>query len=171
MHIINGNTVLDTTLNNIPSDFSNTTIQRDDPRNIQIVELLKASHALMESLFPPEENYYLSIDELCAPHIHMFSASVDNVVYGCAALAMVADYGELKSMFVAEAARGTGIADQLMNAIIDDAKSQSLAAVKLETGDKLVAACKLYARHGFIRCAPFGSYTANETSIFMQKLL
>ena len=36
--------------------------------------LLKRSHALMQSLFPPEDNFYLDIDALAAPHIAFFVA-------------------------------------------------------------------------------------------------
>jgi hypothetical protein len=36
-------------------------IRQGDPREAGALALLQASHALMESLFPPEDNHYLSV--------------------------------------------------------------------------------------------------------------
>ncbi len=146
-------------------------IELGDPRDPQATALLQASHALMESLFSPEDNHFLSVDALCTPDIHFFIAREAETTLGCVALANKGDYGEMKSMFVAEAARGKGAADALMRQLEDHARTLELQAVKLETGSLLHAAHKLYERHGFSLCQPFGDYDANETSIFMEKHL
>lgn len=146
-------------------------IEPGDPRDPQATALLQASHALMEDLFPPEDNHFLSIDALCTPDIHFFIAREADTTLGCAALANKGDYGELKSMFVAEAARGKGAADALMRQLEDHARTLELSMLKLETGNLLHAAHKMYKRHGFSLCDPFGDYTANVTSIFMEKAL
>ena len=52
-----------------------------------------------------------------------------------------------------------------------EALAQGLTSMKLETGDKLTAAHKLYQAHGFVDCGPFGDYEANSSSIFMTKVL
>ena len=130
-----------------------------------------SSDLLMESLFPPEDNHYLSIDALCTPDIHFFIAREGDIPLGCAALADKSEYGELKAMVVAEAARGKGAADALMRQPEDHDRTLKLSALKLETGSLLHAAHKLYGRHGFSLCQPFGNYSANDTSIFMEKRL
>lgn len=146
-------------------------IEVGDPHDPQATALLEASHALMESLFPPEDNHFLSIDALCTLDIHFFIARDGDSVLGCAAIADRSDYGEIKSMFVSDAARGKGVADALMRQLEDHARSLGLSELKLETGDLLHAAHKLYERYGFSRCDPFGDYTANASSIFMEKQL
>ena len=146
-------------------------IETGDPRDPQATALLTASHALMESLFPPEDNHYLSIDALCTPDIHFFIAREGTTTLGCGALAQRDGYGELKSMFVAEEARGKGVADALMRQLEDHARTLKLSALKLETGSLLHAAHKVYKRHGFTLCGPFCSYSENETSVFMEKQL
>lgn len=146
-------------------------IELGDPRDPQATALLQASHALMESLFPPEDNHFLSIDALCTPDIHFFIVREGDTTLGCVALANKGDYGEMKSMFVAEVARGKGAADALIRQFEDHARTLELPVVKLETGSLLHAAHKLYKRHGFSLCQPFGDYTANPTSIFMEKQL
>lgn len=142
-----------------------------DPHDPQATALLRASHALMESLFPPEDNFYLDIDDLCADHIRFFTARTGTTVIGTGALAIKDGYGEVKSMFVAETARGTGAADAILRQIEDEARAENLPLLRLETGNVLHAAHKLYRRHGFADCGPFGDYTAAHSSIFMEKRL
>ncbi|EPX77274.1 GNAT family N-acetyltransferase [Litoreibacter arenae] len=146
-------------------------VERGDPRDPKVTALLQASHALMESLFPPEENHYLSIDALCVPEVHFFVARDDDTLLGCGAVKQIGTYGELKSMFTTEAARGKGAASAILTHIEQKARDLGLSTLKLETGNILDAAHRLYAKHGFTPCGPFGNYTANETSVFMQKPL
>lgn len=146
-------------------------VEKTDPHHPQATALLKQSHALMQSLFAPEDNHYLDIDDLCAPHIHFYTAREGDQVLGTAALADKTDYGEIKSMFVDEAARGKGVADALMRQLEDTARELNLPAMKLETGDVLHAAHKLYRRYGFTDCGPFGDYVEAKSSLFMEKAL
>ena len=146
-------------------------VEPGDPRSPEARALLAQSHALMESLFPPEDNFYLDVDALAAPDIRFFTARRDGAVIGTAALALKDGYGEVKSMFVAEAARGTGAADALMRAVEDAARAENLPLLRLETGNVLHAAHALYRRHGFRDRGPFGDYAAAKSSIFMEKPL
>ena len=147
------------------------TIERGDPHHPQATALLKQSHALMESLFPPEDNFYLDIADLVADNIHFFTARMGQDIVGTAALKAYDDYGEIKSMFVAETARGSGAADALMRQLEDQARELKLPILKLETGNVLHAAHKLYRRHGFTDCGVFGDYVTANSSIFMEKAL
>lgn len=146
-----------------------------DPHDPQATALLKQSHALMEELFPPEDNFFLDIDDLCVPDISFFVAREGDVIWGTAALADRVDasgpYGEVKSMFVSPEARGKGVAQALMEHLEATAKAKGFGAMKLETGDALTAAHRLYARHGFSICGPFGDYPEAASSIFMEKPL
>ncbi len=146
-------------------------VEKSDPHAPQATALLRQSHALMEQLFPPEDNFYLDINDLTAPDIRFFTAREGQDVLGTGALAIKPDYGEVKSMFVAENARGKGVADALMRQIEDEARAENLPLLKLETGNVLHAAHALYRRHGFIDCGPFGGYAAAKSSIFMEKPL
>ena len=133
--------------------------------------LLEASHQLMEKLFPPEDNHYLPLDALNAPGVHFFQAREGAQTLGTGALAEKRGYGEVKSMFTAPDARGKGVAAAILRQLEDRAHDLGLSALRLETGDSLHAAHKLYERHGFSRCGPFGDYEANATSVFYEKLL
>lgn len=146
-------------------------VARTDPHHPQATALLKQSHALMTSLFPPEDNFYLDIDDLCAPHIHFFAARDGEHLCGTGALAIKNGYGELKSMFVDERARGKGVASALLRQVEDTARAEGLTLLRLETGNLLHAAHHLYEKHGFTRCGVFGDYTNANSSIFMEKQL
>lgn len=146
-------------------------IARDDPRDPQATALLRASHRLMETLFSADENHFLSIDALAEPNVHFFSAREGGAVLGCGALANMGEYGELKSMFTAPEARGRGVAAMVLARLEEEAREQGLSVVRLETGDLLHEAVRLYARHGFLQRGAYGAYEENTSSIFMEKLL
>ena len=142
-----------------------------DPGAPEVRALLAESHALMQRLFSPEENHFLSIDALRGPDIRFFAAREGDAVLGTGALALRDGYGELKSMFTAEAARGRGVAALLLERLEEEARKEGLDLLRLETGDLLTAAHRLYARAGFVACGPFGDYKANGSSLFMEKRL
>ncbi|MFK7938417.1 MAG: GNAT family N-acetyltransferase [Roseovarius sp.] len=146
-------------------------VEPGDPRAPGASALLSASHTLMARLFPADDIYALDLDALCAPGIRFFIARDGDQTLGTAALALRDGYGEVKSMFTSEQARGKGVAAALLRQIEDEARSENRAALKLETGEELAAAIRLYERHGFTRCARFGDYAANQTSVYMQKSL
>ncbi|MEO1562037.1 MAG: GNAT family N-acetyltransferase [Pseudomonadota bacterium] len=142
-----------------------------DPFDPGATALLQASHAVMLDLFEPASNNFLSIEALKAPHILFFVATDGKTTFGTAALAEYTDYAEVKSMFVAETARGKGIGSMLLNRLELEARVMGKLWLKLETGDKLPAACAMYERHGFNYCDTFGDYVPTHESLFMEKRL
>lgn len=146
-------------------------IETGNPHDPAATKLLRDSHALMQKLFNPEDNHYLSIDALCASEIRFLVARVNGEIRGCCALAVRTGYGEVKSMFVDPQARGLGLAGQLLEHIQSVARSEKLAVLRLETGDLLHSAHRVYERNGFVKCGVFGDYQASESSIFMEKYL
>lgn len=146
-------------------------VDRDDPRDPQAPALLRQSHALMQSLYSADDCHFLPIDALCAPDVAFFTARRGEIKVGCGALARREGYGEVKSMFVNPAARGQGIADAILRALEDEARGLGLPCLRLETGHVLRPAHRLYQRHGFAFCGPFGTYSATPVSLFMEKTL
>lgn len=146
-------------------------VRRGDPREDGATALLQESHNLMESLFPPEDNHYLSLDALCLPEVDFFIAEAEDRCVGTIALAHKDGYAEVKSMFVAPAARGQGVARILLAHLELVARSKGVAMLRLETGTLLTAAIALYTAQGFKARGPFGAYEANDTSVFLEKSL
>ena len=146
-------------------------VERTSPKHPEASALLKQSHALMEELFPPEDNFFLDIDELCVESIRFFTAREGQKIVGTGALAIKDDYGEVKSMFTDESARGKGVASAILRQIEDEARAENLKYLKLETGNLLHAAHRVYEKFGFTKCGPFGDYPDAASSIFMEKEL
>ena len=78
---------------------------------------------------------------------------------------------EVKSVHVAEGARGRGLSRRMMAHLIDVARGAGYRAMVLETGsDRLPeydAARGLYERMGFAYRGPIPGYDADENSAFM----
>ena len=153
------------------TDTSGLTIAPGDPRDAGTAALLRQSHDLMRGLFPPEDNFFLDIDALVSPDIRFFAAHRRGETVGTGALALRGGYGEVKSMFVVETARGQGVAEALLARIEAEARADGLPLLRLETGNRLAAALRLYERHGFERRGPFGDYPDACSSVFMEKAL
>lgn len=147
------------------------TVARADPRGPEGLALLQASHAYLLSLYPPEFSFALNPDQLAEPHVSFFIARRDGMATGCAALSDKGDYGEVKSMFVHPDARGSGTGAALMDRLEAEARARGLPLMRLETGDDLYPAHRLYRRHGFTDCGPFGDYVEGPHSVFMEKRL
>ncbi|MEM8980403.1 MAG: GNAT family N-acetyltransferase [Pseudomonadota bacterium] len=135
--------------------------------------LLRQSHALMQSLFPAETCHFLDFDALKAPNIRFFVATRQTQTLGTGALALKEGYAELKSMFVDTQARGSGAADAIMHRLESTASAEGITDIKLETGTGLDAAHRLYTRHGYTPCGPFGDYIGQDTAynLYFEKTL
>ncbi len=146
-------------------------IELEKPQTPDVETLLRESHTLMQALFSPEENHFLSLDELAADNIRLFIAREDGVAAGSGALKLMSDYGEVKSMYTHRDFRGRGLAGDILTTIIDEARKNGLSVLRLETGDLLHEAQRLYSRHGFVERGPFGEYLDNDSSIFLEMQL
>lgn len=148
-------------------------VELGNPLDPQPSALLAEAQALQAEIYDEEHNHALDTAALTADDIRFFIAREGDQVLGVGAFKIHATekYGEVKSMFTAPNGRGKGIAAAIMRAIEDLAKSEGLTALKLETGDELEAAVRLYERFGFTRSGAFGSYEDNGVSVFMQKTL
>ena len=146
-------------------------IRTGSPREPQATALLESSQRLMRDLFTSEDNYFLSVDALCAQDVVFLVAEEEGRLLGCVAMKRMQGYGEIKSLFTLPAARGRGIAAALVTRLEGIARDDGFPLLRLETGDLLHEAHRLYARQGFDLCGPFGTYHESSASIFMEKQL
>jgi ribosomal protein S18 acetylase RimI-like enzyme len=95
-----------------------------------------------------------------------------DVVAGCVVMRPVPsipDAGECKRLYVRAEHRGHGIADALMDALEEFAKSIGLRWVYLDTYDDLTAAIALYRRRGYRSCVRFNDNP--QATMFFRKIL
>jgi putative acetyltransferase len=143
----------------------------ESPRQPDVLRLLSALDAYLESLYPPQSNHILDLQSLGAPNIRFFVARRGPDPLGCGALRVEAEYGEVKRMFVAPQARGQNVGRAILRFIEDQAAREGLAQMRLETGIHQAAARALYRSGGYTECAPFGEYRLDPLSVFMEKRL
>ncbi|WP_353708251.1 GNAT family N-acetyltransferase [Cellulosimicrobium sp. ES-005] len=140
-----------------------------------VLALLQEHLDEMHATSPPESVHALDAERLRAPDITFVTArSADGGLLGCGALKQHdATLGELKSMRTTAAARGRGVAATVLAHLLDVARNRGLDRVSLETGaeDYFAPARRLYARHGFVPCAPFADYTDDPNSTYMSRTL
>ena len=125
--------------------------------------------------YSPEETFGYSTDQLERAGVVLFAVDVDDELVGVGGIeidrANGAVTGELKRCYVAPAHRGTGVADAVMGALVDHARSEGASTLLLETGDRQHAAIAFYRRHGFEVTPRFGPYVASATSVCMARRL
>ncbi|GEK20271.1 GNAT family N-acetyltransferase [Cellulomonas xylanilytica] len=101
-------------------------------------------------------------------------AWVDGHPVACATLRAAregypAGSGELKKVWVDEAARGSGAARALLEAVEDDARARGLTSVVLQTGIRQPEAVTLYLSAGYRPVLPFFDFTGDALSLWMAK--
>ena len=136
--------------------------------------LIAELEEVLAAEYPPEQRHGLSVDAIFQPHIRFFVARAGGRAVGCGGVALFPDFAEVKRMYVRPEARGRGVADAVLARVEAETRAAGLAVLRLETGDRQLAAMRFYERAGFRRCGAFGAYAAMtgssiQTSVFYEK--
>lgn len=145
-------------------------ISVDDPRAADVRALLARHLTFANSHSPPEDVHALDVDGLLGPEVTFVSYRSGGVLLGVGALKRLdAEHAELKSMHVAEEARGRGIGRAILDHLLALARERGYRRVSLETGsmEAFAPARSLYASAGFTPCPPFGDYWDSPNSTCM----
>ena len=143
-----------------------------DPTTSAVAELLAALDAYQAALYPPESTHLLPAAALATPDAAFLGAFDGERLVGCGGYVNHAgEYGELKRMFVRPETRGRGVGRRLLAALESHAATAGLTVLRLETGVSQPAAVRLYEGAGYARRGPFGAYTADPLSVYMEKRL
>ncbi|MBM3223961.1 MAG: GNAT family N-acetyltransferase [Candidatus Tectomicrobia bacterium] len=149
-------------------------IRIDDLRGPEIAALLQEHLRDMYRTSPPESVHALDLEGLRKPEITFWTIWDGDTLAGCGALkALDPQHAEIKSMRTAPTHRRQGVATQMLQHILQEAKRRGYTQVSLETGamDFFLPARTLYASFGFAYCAPFADYVEDPNSVFMTKQL
>ncbi|OZG72996.1 GNAT family N-acetyltransferase [Hahella sp. CCB-MM4] len=149
-------------------------IKIDDLTGPEVAGLLNEHMQEMKRRSPPESIHALDLEGLKKPEITFWSAWEGDLIIGCGALKELdASHAEIKSMRTAEAYQRKGIARQMLQHLLDEAKKRNYARLSLETGSQasFEPARQLYAGFGFEYCGPFAGYKDDPNSVFMTRAL
>lgn len=152
-------------------------IAAESPRQDAVIALVAALDRYLLDLYPADTCHLLDIDTLEAPDVRFFVARKDGLPVGCAALRVdhsgdgPTGYGEVKRMYVDPAARGHRVGDRLLARLEEQARTEGLTALLLESGIHQHEALALYRKAGFADRGPYACYEDNGVSVFMEKPL
>lgn len=144
----------------------------DDLKGPEIAALLTEHLEDMRATSPPESVHALDLDGLRQPNIRFWTLWDGRNLAGCGALKWLdAEHAEIKSMRTAATYKQEGVASQILQHLINDAKAAGVQRLSLETGSMAFfqPARNLYAKFGFELCGPFADYTLDPNSVFMTK--
>jgi putative acetyltransferase len=147
-----------------------TTIRFESPDQPEVIALIAELDAYQDTLYPPESRHYLDMTSLAQPNV-LFAVVRDEAgrAIGCGAVVLYPDFGELKRMYVSPRGRGQGVGKKLLALLESQAIGAGCKLLMLETGPYQPEALALYAAAGYERRGPFGDYTDDPLSVFMQK--
>jgi len=149
-------------------------IKIDDLKGSEIHGLLQEHLRNMALHSPPESVHALDIEELRKPDITFWSVWENGALLGCGALKELdSQQGEIKSMRTSSLHLRRGVARNLLNHIIEEAKRRGYNRLSLETGSMKAfePARNLYSNFGFTYCGPFADYVEDPNSVFMTREL
>ena len=90
---------------------------------------------------------------------------------GCVALRPLSgDTGELKRLYVREIFRGRGLARALVQAVIDAARQEGYARLRLDTHESMNAAQTLYRAFGFRQIPAYWDHPVSDVIFFELEL-
>jgi len=145
-------------------------ISVEDPRAVDVRELLESHLAFARAHTPPEDVHALDVEGLLDPDVTFFAFRLHGELLGVGALKrMDGGQAELKSMHTAPRARRRGIGRAMLDHLVGVARDARCRRVSIETGSTpaFAPARSLYARAGFEPCGPFGDYGPSPNSTFM----
>ena len=144
-------------------------IRQVDPMQVEVIELIYQLDEYQESMYPSKSNHLDSIDELSKTNVNFLAAYGDSEICGIGAVRVLNDYGEIKRLYVPEKYRGKGIAKEIVKELENCLDKRSIFTARLETGIHQHEAIDLYKKLGYSEIAPFGDYTEDPLSVFMER--
>lgn len=150
------------------------TLRRDDLTGDKVVALLALHLEEMHRWSPACKVHAMPVERLREPDVTFFAAWDGDELAAVGALKELDPVrGELKSMRAAPEYRGKGAGEAILLALIEEAVRRGYGWLGLETGrpEPFQPARRLYEKHGFAECAPFGDYVSDELSLCMERAL
>jgi putative acetyltransferase len=136
----------------------------------EVLALIEQLDAYQKPLYPAESHHGIDVVALSQPNV-IFAVARDpsGHAVACGAIVIEPAYGELKRMFTLPIHRDRGIARSLVQWLEAQAQARGCHLFMLETGYLQHEAIALYKRLGYSRRGPFGPYTEDPHSVFMEK--
>jgi putative acetyltransferase len=147
-------------------------VTQESPDQSEVIALIAELDAYQDTLYPAEARYALDLASLKKSNVVFVVARDDQgVAVGCGAVVLAEGHGELKRMYVRQAHRGQGVAQEVLKNLEASAMQRGCQQLCLETGPYQPEALAFYNKQGYERRGAFGSYPEHPLSVFMGKTL
>lgn len=131
------------------------------------VPLTAAMEAELRGRYGDGDATHAEPSQFLPPYGLFLVARVDGVDVGCGGWrTLEPGLGEIKRMYVEPAARGQGLARSLLRELVDDARTQGITRLVLETGPLQPEAVGLYTAEGFSPCEAYGEWEPGSSLFF-----
>jgi putative acetyltransferase len=140
--------------------------------DVGVAMTLKAIDDLMNAAYPAECNVMLPIEEIDESNVYFVGLYQGELLAACGAVVIKHDvdyYGELKRIYVHPDCRGQGLSVKIVDHLISYATEQDFDLLRLETGNKQLAAIQLYEKMGFTYRSRFGLYDYDPYAVYMER--
>ena len=149
-------------------------IAPERPDQLDVVALLTESDSYHAKLYPAESNHLVDVASLLGTNVRFLVARrADGQAVGCGGVLLSKEgsdvIAELKRMWVDPSVRGVGLGRRLLAALEAAAADGGAIYLRLETGINQPMAVTLYRAAGYAERGPFGHYTVDPLSLFMEK--
>ena len=142
--------------------------------NPEVNELLIKHFIELRAVSPEGSAHVLDIPGLKVQSIKFWSLWQDSMLMGCGALKFLdKQHGEFKSIRIHDNFRKQGNGINVINHLINEAKTLGIKRLSIETGagDFFKPARKLFKQCGFEPCEPFAHYKKDVNSVYLTKIL
>ena len=149
-------------------------ITQDDLWSPESQALVAEHLSGMDANSPPGHVHALALEALRAPQVTFWTARLEGALCGCGALKELdSSAGEIKSMRTRARYLKRGVAQALLDIILNTAQERGYTDLFLETGTGAAfePAHRLYVRNGFGFCGPFADYRSTDFNVFMHRSL
>ncbi len=157
-----------------PHERNAVNIEPLNPKSTAAQALIAKSDVYLAALYPAESNHIESIQALALPSALFLGGYIAGELVACGAVKTITEdgtYGEIKRVFVLESHRGKGLSKAIMRRLEAHLKASGVRIARLETGIKQPESLGLYKRLAYVERGPFGNYSSDPLSVFMEKRL
>lgn len=143
-------------------------INRERPDTPDATSLILELEDHLAARYPAVSRHGYSVDKLIRENVHFFVLRHNDLPASCGGVQFFPGYAELKRMYTRPAFRGQGFARAMLEHLAAHVRTAGVSKLRLETGVHQAEAVALYEKFGFLRIGPFGNYTDDPLSLFLE---
>jgi GNAT superfamily N-acetyltransferase len=144
-------------------------ITAERPDTTDAIALIDELQTYLESFYAPEHRHGYSVQQLIDAGVDFYVLRVDGAAAGCIGVLCLAEYAEIKRMYIRPAFRRHKLGVTLLEHVQCVAQARAIPLLRLETGIHQPEANARYESFGFRLIPAFGPYHDDGVSLCYEK--